>query len=135
MTDHTTTLPRAPASVRAARELVAIDAAGFSATKRDDVGLIVSELVTNALRHGRGLITIQITSGPHDLTVEVADEGHGEVAITPAPGASGGWGLRLVDELADAWGARQGSTRVWFCILHENRPAAARSAGKLGAAQ
>lgn len=119
--DHTAALPRAPASVRAARELVAIHGVGLTARRLDDAGLMASELVTNALRHGRGAITIRITSGRDDVTVEVADEGHGDVAIAPSPGASGGWGLRLVDALADAWGARYGSTRVWFCVLVEDR--------------
>jgi anti-sigma regulatory factor (Ser/Thr protein kinase) len=123
VTDHTAALPRASGSVRAARELVAIHGVGLSVRQLDDAGLMASELVTNALRHGRGAITIQITSGLDDVTVEVADEGHGDVAIAPASGASGGWGLRLVDSLADAWGARRGRTRVWFCILLEDRSA------------
>jgi serine/threonine-protein kinase RsbW len=115
--DQTVNLPREAASVRAARKLIEIHGVGLSAARLDDVGLMASELVSNALRHGRGVITIRITSGSDDVTVEVADEGHGEVAITPTPGVFGGWGLRLVDELADAWGARQGRTRVWFCVL------------------
>jgi two-component sensor histidine kinase len=121
VTDYTAALPRASGSVRAARELVAIHGVGLSVRQLDDAGLMASELVTNALRHGRGAITIRITSGLDDVTVEVADEGHGDVAIAPAPGASGGWGLRLVDALADAWGAGHGSTRVWFCVLLEDR--------------
>jgi anti-sigma regulatory factor (Ser/Thr protein kinase) len=126
VTDYTTALPRASGSVRAARELVAIHGVGLSVRQLDDAGLMASELVTNALRHGRGAITIRITSGLDDVTVEVADEGHADVAIASASGASGGWGLRLVDALADAWGARHGSTRVWFCILLEDRSAQGR---------
>ena len=80
---------------------------------------MVSELATNALRHGQGVVAIRIVVAPDALTVEVADEGHGAVAIAPAPGASGGWGLRIVDELADGWGATVGSTRVWFRVLVE----------------
>lgn len=114
MTAFTTDLPRAPESVRAARQLVAIHVTGLSETRLADACLMVSELVANALIHGRGAITLRITPGRDRVTIEVADEGHGNVAIAPAPGASGGWGLRVVDELADGWGARQGSTRVWF---------------------
>ena len=75
---------------------------------------MVSELVTNALRHGRGEIILRITPATDQLTVEVADEGVGEVVIAAAPGTGGGWGLRIVDELADTWGIESGSTRVWF---------------------
>lgn len=78
---------------------------------------MVSELATYALRHGQGVVTIRIVVAPDALTVEVADEGHGAVAIAPAPGESGGWGLRIVGELADGWGASVGRTRVWFRVL------------------
>jgi hypothetical protein len=40
----------------------------------------------------------------------------GNVALAPSPqpGAHGGWGLRIVEQLADDWGVLEGSTRVWF---------------------
>jgi anti-sigma regulatory factor (Ser/Thr protein kinase) len=117
MKTFTSTLPRATDSVRVARQLVDVHSAGMTAARREDAGLMVSELVTNALRHGRGAITMGVTAGSDDLTIEVADEGHGTVELVPAPGPSGGWGLRIVDELADAWGAHEGSTRVWFRLL------------------
>jgi two-component sensor histidine kinase len=117
VTTFASPLPRATASIRSARELVELHSVGLSAAQHDDAGLMVSELVTNALVHGRGAITIRIASQPAHLTIEVADEGHGTVSIVPAPGAAGGWGLRIVDELADDWGTRKGSTRVWFRLL------------------
>jgi anti-sigma regulatory factor (Ser/Thr protein kinase) len=116
MTAFATDLPRAPESVRAARQLVAVHVTGLSETQLADACLMVSELVANALIHGQGAITLRITTGRDRLTIEVADEGDGDVAIAPVPGASGGWGLRVVDELADGWGAREGSTRVWFSV-------------------
>jgi anti-sigma regulatory factor (Ser/Thr protein kinase) len=119
MNAFTTTLPRATASVQLARQLVDIHGTRLTGVHGDNAGLMVSELVTNALLHGQGVITLRITPTVDHLTVEVADEGHGEVAIAPAPGASGGWGLRIVDDLADAWGAHSGSTRVWFRLSAE----------------
>ena len=116
MTTFASPLPRVPGSVGAARRLVEIHADGLTAAQHEDAGLMVSELVTNALLHGRGPIGIRITSHDQHVTIEVADDGEGEVAITPVPDASGGWGLRIVDELADSWGIRRGSTRVWFRI-------------------
>jgi anti-sigma regulatory factor (Ser/Thr protein kinase) len=114
MSTFATTLPRAAASIQLARELVGTHGTRLTGAHRDDARLMVSELVTNALRHGQGVITLGITPATYHLTVEVADEGHGEVVIAAASGASGGWGLRIVDELADAWGFDSGSTRVWF---------------------
>jgi len=112
----TTDLPRTNDSIRAARQMVAAQSTSLTQARGDDAGLMVSELVTNALCHGSGPITLRITCGPADLMVEVADEGHGRVEINTAPGTARGWGLRIVDELADAWGAHHGSTRVWFRV-------------------
>jgi two-component sensor histidine kinase len=119
MTDVTITLPRLSGSIAAARCLVDDHAGDLTPRRRADAGLMVSELASNALRHGEGAVTLRIVVAADALTVEVADEGHGVVAITPTPGASGGWGLRIVDELADGWGANPGSTLVWFRVLVE----------------
>ena len=75
---------------------------------------MVSELVTNALVHGIGTITLRIDVEPAALRVEVSDEGNVALAPSPTPGAHGGWGLRIVDQLADDWGVLEGSTKVWF---------------------
>jgi anti-sigma regulatory factor (Ser/Thr protein kinase) len=121
MTEFSAELPRETRSVRAARQLVAIHATGLSDAQLADACLMVSELVTNALLHGSGAISIRIAAGPERVMVEVADEGHADVAIAPVPGASGGWGLRVVDGLADGWGARAGSTRVWLVMELDRR--------------
>lgn len=75
---------------------------------------MVSELLTNAVAHGVGAISLRIDIGEDAVLVEVADEGNVAVAPSPAPGAHGGWGLRIVDQLADDWGVLDGSTKVWF---------------------
>jgi signal transduction histidine kinase len=80
--------------------------------------LLASELVANAVRHARAdLIAIRFSVVPDYVRVEVGDEGPGfDPAIPPEnPGPAGGWGLRLVDELADRWGvAADEGSRVWF---------------------
>ena len=85
--------------------------------------LLVSELVTNSVRHaglGEGSrISLHIESRPEVVRVEVTDPGSGFVpdmrAITIAQ--ESGWGLYLVDELADRWGVDAvGGTHVWFEI-------------------
>lgn len=71
--------------------------------------LIASELVTNAVRHspaeGPGALGLEILCGPRTVSVAVTDPGEGfDVdAQRPEPGADGGFGLYLVDELADRW--------------------------------
>lgn len=92
----------------------------------DQATLLVSELVTNSVRHG-GLrpdqeIEVKVATSPRCLRVEVVEPGAGfDVEATPVPreereeGAVGGWGLFLVDRLATAWGVEgHGATRVWF---------------------
>ena len=112
----TAPLPRRPESVGAARLLVAEHVTALSASRRLDAAVLVSELVTNALRHGTGAITLRVRDDPNVLWVEVADEGSGTLTVNRAPGADGGWGLHIVDELADEWGTHGGSTRVWFTM-------------------
>ena len=94
---------------------------------RDDVLLLVSELVTNAVRHaGAGPdrpLHLQLLRGPRWVVVTVGDEGPG-FAWHPDPPAgndSGGWGLFLVDQIADSWGVEctASGTRVWFEIAYD----------------
>jgi serine/threonine-protein kinase RsbW len=95
--------PGAPA---AARDAVA---AGIGGRVADDVlgdaRLLISELVSNCVRHA-GLAT--------DGVVRIGADGTaGTVAARP-PTSQGGYGLHLVEALAHRWGVtREGFTRVW----------------------
>lgn len=87
-----------------------------------DVQLLVSELVTNSLLHA-GLadedrIELAVRVNDRRVRVEVADPG-GAFALSPdredEDDGIGGWGLYLVEQLADRWGLdRGGATRMWF---------------------
>jgi anti-sigma regulatory factor (Ser/Thr protein kinase) len=86
-----------------------------------DVRLLVSELVTNAVRHANldagDVILLVIDLGDSTLRVEVHDPGGGFVPTAPAPDPArpSGWGLYLVAELADRWGVDSDDrTLVWF---------------------
>jgi anti-sigma regulatory factor (Ser/Thr protein kinase) len=114
MTLVRTELPRSPHSVATARRLVDAHSTELDPQQRLDAALMVSELVTNAVRHGIGTISLRIDAEATALRIEVADEGNVEVAPSPTPGAHGGWGLRIVEQLADDWGVLAGSTKVWF---------------------
>ena len=114
MNEIDTTLPRSPGSARLARDVMTECTEGLSPHLREDAVLLTSELVANALSHGKGVVTLRVVHEPAELLVEVADEGHGAIGMTPKPRSLGGWGLRVVDRLAADWGVRSGSTRVWF---------------------
>ncbi len=117
-----TVLPRSPESVAAARHHVLAHTTALSSRQRQDPALMVSELVTNAIVHGTGTISLRIEADPDALRVEVAGEGEVTVAPSPTPGGHGGWGLRIVRQCADEWGVLEGSTKVWF-RLDRQRPA------------
>lgn len=84
--------------------------------------LLTSELVTNAVVHGRGKIELRARLDPDRLLVEVIDEGTGFAPRGPVSGwgAIGGFGLAIVESVASRWGIAQDATRVWFEI---ERPA------------
>jgi serine/threonine-protein kinase RsbW len=86
-----------------------------------DVRLLVSELVTNAVRHANlaagDVILLVIELVEKVLRVEVHDPGGGFVPTAPSPDPArpSGWGLYLVAELADRWGVHSDDrTLVWF---------------------
>jgi anti-sigma regulatory factor (Ser/Thr protein kinase) len=83
--------------------------------------LVVTELVTNSVRHARLAagqhIEMRISARRDLLRVEVADDGNGfEPRPTrPGPGRpQSGWGYWIIDQLADRWGIDiSQSSRVW----------------------
>ena len=87
----------------------------------DDAKLLVSELVTNSIRHSGlrpwDLIGVHVTWSATKVRVDVHDRPQAAPhrpagSIRPRPGADSGWGLYLVDRLASRWG--QGRGRYWF---------------------
>jgi anti-sigma regulatory factor (Ser/Thr protein kinase) len=82
---------------------------------RESALLISSELVTNAFQHGRGNIELRLKLLGRLLRIEVIDEGRDQAAaVRQREGdETGGWGLRIVDQLAARWGVFEGTTHVW----------------------
>lgn len=115
---------RAPSMARDALWRLLPDATKGS--RASDAELLVSELVTNCVRHaglsaaGPISLTLEIDNG--QLRVEVSDQGRGfsRDLSTGADGSgTSGWGLALVKQLADNWGAERGGesgVRAWFEI-------------------
>jgi anti-sigma regulatory factor (Ser/Thr protein kinase) len=105
-----------PAARHAFREMDELDT-----PTRQVVELLVSELVTNAVRHGASdphesiLVRAHRTDGA--VRVEVCDEGDGfdQRGEAPEEMQPGGRGLLLVDRLASRWGVLDGNPNcVWF---------------------
>jgi anti-sigma regulatory factor (Ser/Thr protein kinase) len=117
-------LPRELDSAAAARHAVDQLAGRLPHDQLGDVRLLVSELVTNSLRHAElpphERIRLLIDVADHRLRVEVSDCGKGFEVEGPArdPDNVEGWGLYLVATLSDRWGVEAdeptGATRVWF---------------------
>jgi anti-sigma regulatory factor (Ser/Thr protein kinase) len=86
---------------------------------RGALRLLVSELVTNSVRHVTGSkqpIQLAVRIGARVIRVEVRDGGSGFEPGKPEPrGAEGGFGLYLVERMATRWGVdTRDGTRVWF---------------------
>ena len=110
-----------PHSVPRARERVIALAEPFVAAARiGDLRLVISEVITNAVRHGgEGEMVVAVTPKRGYLCVQVTDTGDG---FAPRPRAfepdddDGGFGLFLVERLTRRWGLTRENrnTRVWF---------------------
>ena len=117
----TRTLPALPGAVSEARRWTASVAAGLlDGEQAANLRLVISELVTNALRHGAEgqNIDLAVTPKPDFLCVQVTDDGPG---LAPRPRAletddNGGFGLYFVEQLTRRWGVTRENrrTRVWF---------------------
>jgi signal transduction histidine kinase len=71
-----------------------------------DAALVVSELVSNACRYARELITVRVEVEPEDgLRIEIEDDGPGMPTVRPPESLDGaGRGLQIVSSIADRWG-------------------------------
>ena len=105
------TLPAAPAAVRLARRAIRDALAAWSLARLEETAvLLVSELVTNAVRHAKdaGTVTLELASEGTWLRIEVQDaDSRWPQPRTPDGCDESGFGFVLVDALASKWGVRQ----------------------------
>ncbi len=110
-------LAREPGAAAQARRFVDRLLHGHNVARedREPALLVSSELVTNALQHGRGRIDLRLRMTGTFLRIEVIDEGRAQAPAVRQQAAdeTGGWGLRIVDQLAAQWGVYEGTTHVW----------------------
>jgi anti-sigma regulatory factor (Ser/Thr protein kinase) len=118
------TLPHTLEAPGLARRYVAARSAAWPADLVDLTVLLTSELVTNAVVHGRGPIQLLLLDDGDRLRVEVGD---GEPRLPDGPGKPAdldisGRGLMILDRLADRWGSHSRRTPpgkvVWFEVRH-----------------
>ncbi|MFD3308074.1 ATP-binding protein [Streptomyces sp. NPDC058656] len=141
-TSSSMAVPHGPAGVGEARHRMRaqLRTGGVAETVIDDAVLILSELLSNACRHGRPLGDALAGDGDvrcawrveptGRLTVEVTDGGGPTrpVPATPSVTARGGRGLNIITALADDWGVRddaRGEVTVWV-VVHKDAHAGHR---------
>jgi len=119
-------VPAQERAVRDARRFVGdtVERWGLPGSTADDLVLMVSELVTNAVVHGRPPIELRLRHTGSHVVVEVLD---GATflprRLRPTPDDEHGRGLQLVALLADRWGTRATSDgkSVW-CVVEVPTP-------------
>ena len=123
-------IPAEPRAVGQARRFAAetFERWGVSAEAAGDAVLLVSELVTNAVLHGREPIVLRVRQASDAVVIEVFD---GATflprRLRPTPDDEHGRGLQLVASLADRWGTRplRDGKAVW-CVVSLSRAAPSR---------
>ncbi len=95
-----------------------------AAATLEDVVLVVSELVSNAVLHGSGEIELRLAFDGEHVAGDVRDDGGGFSPHLPSrPSARvGGNGLYLVRRLTVRCGVDEASSRVWFEIRDRADP-------------
>lgn len=110
---------RAPSRARRALGEAAAGVPGDVVARAE---LLISEAVTNSVRHGSpeadDPIKVSIDIDPARIHVDVADAAPLDSPLRPRDprGTAGGLGLLLIDQMSDRWGARSLSRgkAVWF---------------------
>lgn len=120
-----------PTAVREARSFVRSTATVLEDDRLEDLLILTSEVVTNAVLHARTAFELAVTVTDDVVLVCVADSADGTpVYRGQSHGRENGRGIMLVRELADDWGVLPHATRqgkaVWFLF----RRAAGKAAGE-----
>ncbi|WP_432168245.1 ATP-binding protein [Streptomyces sp. bgisy031] len=118
-------LPRELASVRQARRLVSAQLSHWNLEDLTDTAeLMVSELVTNALRHTRGPLRLNLQLRDSRLRCEVEDtDPTGPVRRVVDTDAEDGRGTELLDLLTEAWGSTRTATgKTTWCEMLTQTP-------------
>ena len=122
---HSQQVSAEPASASRARAFVASHLLRHGVPQlQDDLSLVVSELVTNAITHARTPVTVILERSGPSVVLTVCDLSPSVPVMRPADAmAGGGRGLMIVDVLSGDWGVRvgpSGSKTVWAAFEVED---------------
>ena len=114
-------LPARPSSAAQARHAVRDACRHLPDNTICDATLLVSELVTNAVRHVGGMITVVIECELDRVAIAVGDQSDDPPVLRDAHvDDTSGRGLRLVDSVAGNWGCNPASEgegkTIWFSL-------------------
>jgi anti-sigma regulatory factor (Ser/Thr protein kinase) len=114
-------LPGSPTAASTARRALGHLRNEFDEPLLEKLRLLVTELVANSVRHAKArVVSVRAVVTGSSIWLEVTDQGPGfglERAVrTGAQSDASGWGLFLVERLANRWGVRRegDATHVWF---------------------
>ena len=126
-------LPPSPSSVPKARRLVREQLSVWALDGCcENAELLVSELVTNALRHGDGQARLGVATRDGSVRIEVEDGGAAAPRVRrPQASDEGGRGLHLISELSSRWGTAptENGKVVWFELALTGFPGATGTDG------
>jgi len=122
MADESQTLEPVSEAPHQSRILVRDFLARHDAEQLADASdLLISELVSNVVRHARSTVELNMHWDDDTLRVEVRDGSSILPAIVDLAGADGGYGLRIVAALARDWGVTElgEGKAVWFTLRRD----------------
>ncbi len=113
--------PSAVQSIVRARRFAAETLDGIDRELADSITVMVSELVTNSVRHAASEFVLSLERDDARIRVAVSDEGEQRPSLRdPGPTEQSGRGLQIVDALSDDWGvtetAGHSGKTVWFVV-------------------
>ena len=120
------------APLRARRSVLSQLSSQLSEARAAELALIISELVTNSVRHANvgphKTLTVECATLPDRLRVTVTDPGSDlqpRLRFPDRSAAAGGYGLRVVEALSSAWGVTRGpagTMSVWCELPFDTLP-------------
>lgn len=115
-----------------------LDGWGLPESVIDDASLLTTELLSNAVLHGRGLVHLRVEVEDGAVHVRVHDDAAGLPEVNHAdPTSLGGRGMFIVECVADEWGSdpdEPGKT-VWFRLHDPRQDGASPSAASNGSSK
>jgi anti-sigma regulatory factor (Ser/Thr protein kinase) len=125
-----------PQAVGAARRALRRWEGHFEPDMFYDLSLCVSELVTNTVHHGESMAEeteLVVRRGAQLARAEVRTPRR-DVAVSPSPVATpSGWGMFIVDRVADRWGVDRGEGTAVWCEIDLASDGWSRSTPPIGA--